>query len=129
MAIMGDEKTILIVDDEVDERTWLSTFFADHGYRTVTAEDGEEGMARAESGGVDLITLDISMDNQSGIKMFRNLQKSSATSGIPVIMITGVAREFKTFIERARQVRNPEGYFEKPVARDALLARVRELIG
>ena len=46
-----------------------------------------------------------------------------------MIMITGVAREFKSFIERAKQVKNPDGYFEKPVERDALLAKVRELIG
>lgn len=49
--------------------------------------------------------------------------------GFRAIMITGVAKEFKKFIERAKQVKNPEGYFEKPVDRDVLLAKVKELIG
>jgi hypothetical protein len=44
-------------------------------------------------------------------------------------MITGVAREFKSFIERAKQVKAPDGYFEKPVNRDDLLKKIRELIG
>ena len=126
---MADAKKILIVDDEQDIRTWLTTFFEDNGYETDTAVDGEEGFAKARAGGVDLITLDITMDNQSGVKMFRNLQKEPATGNIPVIMITGVAKEFKTFLARTRQVKDPDGYFEKPVDREALLAKVRELIG
>ncbi|MBC8425726.1 response regulator [bacterium] len=126
---MADAKKILIVDDEQDIRTWLTTFFEDNGYETDTAVDGEEGFAKARAGGVDLITLDITMDTQSGVRMFRNLQRDPATENIPVIIITGVASEFKTFIERTKQVDNPEGYFEKPVDREALLAKVRELIG
>ncbi len=124
---MADTKTILIVDDEQDELTWLTAFFTDNGYRTDTAVDGEEGFAKAK--GVDLITLDITMDNQSGVKMFKQLQGDPETKDIPVIMITGVAREFQTFLKRTKQVEEPQGYFEKPVDRDALLAKVKELIG
>jgi DNA-binding response OmpR family regulator len=126
---MADKKKILVVEDEVDQRTWLMAFLEDNGYETTQAEDGEQGFEKARTEKIDLITLDISMDNQSGLKMFRSLQGSPETAKIPVIMITGVAREFKRFIERARQVRNPEGYFEKPVDKKALLAKIRELIG
>jgi DNA-binding response OmpR family regulator len=126
---MADAKKILIVDDEQHELVWLTAFFGDNGYDTVTAEDGEEGFQKAKSEGIDLITLDITMDKQSGVKMFRNLQKSPETEAIPVIMITGIAREFKSFIERTKQVENPAGYFDKPVDRDELLKKVKELIG
>jgi DNA-binding response OmpR family regulator len=128
-AEMADAKKILIVEDEEEQRTWLEAFFADNGYLTVTAENGEEGFAKAQGGGIDLITLDITMDQQSGVKMFRQIQSTPATQDIPVIMITGMAREFKSFIERTKQVEDPAGYFEKPVDREALLARVKELIG
>lgn len=124
---MTETKTILIVDDEADERSWLTAFFTDQGYVTVTAVDGEEGFAKAKS--ADLITLDITMDNQSGVRMFKNLQQDADTRGIPVVIITGVAREFRTFLERTKQVSEPQGYFEKPVDRNALIAKVRELIG
>ncbi len=124
---MADAKTILVVDDEADERDWLTAFFADHGYATETAVDGEEGFAKAR--GVDLITLDITMDNQSGVRMFKNLQEEAETKDIPVVIITGVAREFRAFLERTNQVADPQGYFEKPVDRDALIAKVRDLIG
>ena len=78
---------------------------------------------------MDLITLDIAMDNQSGVRMFRNLQRTPETADIPVIMITGLAREFESFIQRTKQVESPAGYFEKPVDRDELLAKIKELIG
>jgi DNA-binding response OmpR family regulator len=126
---MADAKKILIVEDEEHQRTWMVAFFEDNGYQTVTAENGEEGFAKALSEGVDLITLDITMDQQSGVKMYRNLQQSPELKPIPVIMITGMAREFKSFIERTKQVESPAGYFEKPVDRDELLAKVKELIG
>ena len=124
---MADAKKILIVDDEQDELTWLTAFFTDNGHQTDTAVDGKEGFAKAK--GTDLITLDITMDNQSGVKMFKQLQGDPETKDIPVILITGVAREFKTFLERTKQVEAPQGYFEKPVDRAALLAKVKELIG
>ena len=44
---MADAKKILIVDDEQDERTWLTAFFTDNGYQTDTAVDGEEGLRGA----------------------------------------------------------------------------------
>jgi len=84
-------KKILIVEDEPDQRTWLETFFADNDYETISAEDGQIGFEKAKSEKPDLITLDISMDNESGIKMFRNVQETPETSAIPVIMITGVS--------------------------------------
>ncbi|MFH1892677.1 MAG: response regulator [Candidatus Zixiibacteriota bacterium] len=122
-------KKILIVEDEQDQRTWLETFFADNDYETISAEDGQIGFEKAKSEKPDLITLDISMDNESGIKMFRNVQDTPETSAIPVIMITGVSPEFKKFIEKRKQVHPPAGYFEKPVDRDALLKKIKELIG
>lgn len=54
---------------------------------------------------------------------------SSAISGIPVIVITGISHDFKRFIETRRRVPPPAGYFDKPVDAGALLAKVSELLG
>lgn len=126
---MTGKKKILIVDDEEDMRSWLATFFEDSGYETIVAVDGVEGMEKAKNEGADLITLDISMDNQSGVKMLRRLQETPETSAIPVVIVTGVSTDLKRFIDRAKQVKMPDGFFEKPVDRDALLSKVRELVG
>lgn len=126
---MTEKKKILIVDDEPDVLEWFSTLFEDNGYSTITARDGFEGFEKAESEMPDLITLDITMDKESGVKMFRNLHDSEKLKNIPVIMITGIDPQFKQFIESRKQVDPPAAYFEKPVDKDKLLNKIKELIG
>ncbi len=126
---MADKKKILIVDDEPDIVEWFSTLFEDNGYSTISARDGFDGFEKAESEMPDLITLDITMDKESGVKMYRKLHDSEKTNKIPVIMITGVDPQFKQFIESRKQVDPPAAYFEKPVDKDELLSKIKELIG
>ncbi|MDP8228415.1 MAG: response regulator [Candidatus Electryoneaceae bacterium] len=123
------QKKILIVDDEPDVVIYLKTFLEDNGFITVSAENGREGMEKAVAELPDLITLDITMPEQSGVRMFRDLQKNEATSKIPVIIITGVTLEFKKFIETRRQVDPPTAYFEKPIERSVILSKVNEILG
>ena len=123
------KKTILIVEDEPDVAAYLKAFFEDSGYKAISASDGKEGFDKARSELPDLITLDITMPEESGVRMFRGLQAEETTAAIPVIMITGVSHEFKRFIETRRQVHPPDAYFEKPIDRDELLTKVREILG
>jgi DNA-binding response OmpR family regulator len=125
---MADKKKILVVDDEPDMVEWLTTFFQDNGFDTVSAYNGFDGFEKVKSDKPDLITLDITMDKESGIKMYRKVHEDEATRDIPVVMLTGVSAEFKRFISTRSQVPPPQAYFEKPVDREALLAKVNELL-
>ena len=125
---MTDRKKILIVDDEEDVLKYLSVFFTDNGFDVLEARNGKEGVEKAFSEKPDIITLDVSMPEESGVKALRELQENKITKGIPVIIVTGVASDFKRFIETRKQVHPPEGYFEKPVDRDELLMKVKELL-
>ncbi len=71
---MESRKKILIVDDEQDIRAYLSTLFGDQGYETQAAGDGEEARKQMEAGAPDLITLDISMPEKSGIRFYRDMK-------------------------------------------------------
>ena len=124
----SEPHTILIVDDEPDVLSYLGAFFEDHGLKVLTARDGKEGFEKARLFHPDLITLDISMPEESGVRMFRELQEDSASVDIPVVIITGISSDFKRFIETRKHVRPPAGYFEKPVEREQLLAKVKELL-
>lgn len=126
---MSDKKKILVVDDEPDMVEWLTAFFQDNGYDTISARDGNEGFEKVKTEQPDLITLDISMDKESGIRMYRNLNGDEELAKIPVIIVSGVSPDFKKFISTRSQVPPPDGYFEKPVDRDAMLKKIRELIG
>lgn len=126
---MADKKKILIVDDEPDIVEGFVTFFEDNGYTTISAADGKKAFELAQSDKPDLITLDITMDQESGMRALANLQKTDATSSIPIIIITGVSADLRQFIQRSKQVEMPEAFMEKPVDRDELLKTVKDLIG
>ena len=123
------QKTILVVDDDPDARDFFVTVLEDHGYATVSARDGNEALDRIGDGLPDLVTLDITMPEKSGVGVYRKLREDEDLKGIPVIIITGVSDEFKHFISTRRQVPAPEGYLSKPVEPDQLLEKVRELVG
>jgi DNA-binding response OmpR family regulator len=125
---MSDTKKILIIDDEEDVITYLSTFLTDNGYDTISAMNGREGVKKAIEEKPDLITLDVSMPEESGVKALKELQTGEVTKNTPIIMVTGVSTDIKRFIGSSRQVHPPEAFFEKPIDRDALLEKVKELI-
>ena len=126
---MPNKKTILIVEDEADLVEFLSVFFSEQGYDTIAAYDGHDGFQKAETEHPDLITLDVSMPGESGIKMYHNLIHSDKTKNIPVVIITGAPAELKTFIARVKSFPAPAGYLEKPVDQDLLLKTIQKLIG
>ncbi len=127
-------KKILIIDDEPDMVTFLCALLEDHGYVTVTATDGEEGMTKIKSEKPDLISLDLLMPNKTGIKMFRELRKDDEIKDIPVVMVTGFGKDdvpsmdFKEWIQK-RAIKPPEAYIEKPVNKEVLLAAIKKAIG
>ena len=123
-----DKKTILIVDDESDLRVYLSTFLEDNGFSTVTAEDGAQAMAKVEESRPDLVTLDISMPEKSGVKFYREMKENEELCKIPIVIITGLAKDFEKFISTRRQVPPPEGYIRKPVEQDEVLSMINKLI-
>ncbi len=125
---MEIKKKILIIDDEEDVVTYLSTFFTDNGFETLSAINGKEGFEKAKSEKPDIITLDVSMPEESGVKALRDLQNNESTKNTPIIMVTGVSTDMKRFIETRKQVHPPEGYFEKPIDREALLKKIKELL-
>jgi len=125
---MANPKRILIVDDEPDIRTYLSTLLEDQGYATVPAKDGVEAMQQVEAEIPDLITLDISMPEKSGVKFFRDLKSDERWKKIPVIIVTGVSEDFKKFISSRQQVPAPEGFVPKPINQEEILTIVKKLL-
>lgn len=121
-------RKILVVEDEQDLVDYLSMVLKDHGFEVVAAEDGADGLAKAKAERPDLITLDINLPRETGVRMYRNLHEDPETAGIPVVMITGVSHEFKRFIDTRKQVPPPAAYFDKPVKPDELVEKIEELL-
>jgi DNA-binding response OmpR family regulator len=125
------QKKVLIVDDEPGLVSYLDSLLTDNGFKTIKAFDGKDGMSKTLSGKPDLITLDISMPEESGIKMFSELQENPATSQIPVVIVTGLSTDFKrfmTFLERKDRLAPPAAYFEKPIDKDEFVAKIKKIL-
>ena len=127
---MTDEaKTVLVVDDDPDAREYLSTVLQDNGFIATTANDGVEAIDALEQQPPDLVALDISMPEKSGVAVYRKLKEDEGLKSVPVIIVTGISEEFERFISTRRQVPPPEGYISKPVDADEFVRMVRELTG
>jgi CheY-like chemotaxis protein len=118
---MAAKKTILVIDDEPDTLTYFSSLLQDEGFETMVAENGEEGMKKLTEKIPDLITLDITMPETSGVRCYRELRENEAYRKIPVIMITGVSDKFQDFISTRKQVPPPDGYLSKPIDEKELI--------
>jgi twitching motility two-component system response regulator PilH len=121
-------KKILIIDDEKDMQVYLGTLFRKAGFETKTASNGEEGLTMAATFEPDLITLDVLMPKQSGVKAYRGLRTAPETSSIPIVVLTGLTR-LDDFFGDLGDLKRPDALVEKPIDRDTFLAKVQELLG
>jgi CheY-like chemotaxis protein len=113
-------RKVLVVDDEEDVREYLKTVFEDAGATVLEATDGEQAIAMANAEKPDLITLDLSMPGKDGVEAFGDLRRDPATEEIPVCIVTGHPEFRQVIYDRVVPV--PEGYLEKPVDEDKLVA-------
>ncbi len=125
---MSETNTILVIDDDRDYVGFLTLFLEEHGYATIAAYDGQEGLQRACNDEPDLILLDITMPEKSGVRCYREIRQDPTIGTTPVVMITGVTLDFRRFIHTRSQVPPPDGYLPKPVDRQLLLDMVARLL-
>ncbi|MBW2137069.1 MAG: response regulator, partial [Deltaproteobacteria bacterium] len=122
---------ILVIDDELDMRVYVSTLLETSGYVPLTAEDGEEGLALAQSERPSLIILDILMPKMSGLMLFHGLRKDQEMKDIPVIILSAISKKsfmhsLKTLTRQAGdQFREPSAYIEKPPEPEDLLEAIQ----
>ena len=126
---------VLIVDDDPDVRMFNATVVEESGYTPVEAANGEDGLKLIKQDPPGLVLLDVLMPKQSGIRLYRELKTDKALMGIPVIILSGVAK--RTFLRSQKAltefgdkpVPEPESYLEKPVEPDELAAEMKKFLG
>ena len=114
-------KKILVVDDEADVRTFLTTVLEKAGYQTITAKDGVEAYALTQQEKPDLVILDLMMPNKTGTDYTRKLSKDKELSRIPIIVVSGLAG-------RHLAVKEPAAVFDKPIDPDEFLTAVEKAL-
>ena len=81
-------KTILVVDDDKGLVKMLETGLAIKGYRVLSANTGEAGLAMAQSAPIDLILLDVILPGMKGRQVCLKLKENEKTKNIPVVFLT-----------------------------------------
>jgi len=117
--------TILIVDDELQNRKLLEALLRPEGYLTLSAATGAEALALIAQRAPDLILLDILMPGMDGYEVASILKADPATSSIPVIMVTA---QDDRCARLASLTAGAEDILTKPIDRAELWLRMRNLL-
>lgn len=131
---MGPKK-VLIVDDELDLRIFISALFKIGGYLPIATRDGKEGLRKARECSPALIVLDVMMPGEGGVQMYRKLRTDPVLKKIPVIMLSAVTEDtFRHYLKMlnvriAPSLPEPDVYLEKPPDARELLAVAEKLMG
>jgi CheY-like chemotaxis protein len=120
-----DGKTILIVEDNAVNRKLFLTVLRPHGYRLLTASDGEEALDVAGKEIPDLILMDLQLPKMSGYTVMERLKALVSTRHIPVVALTAHAMPEEQ--KYAQQV-GFSGYIIKPIDTRAFPSLIRNFI-
>lgn len=118
-------KRVLIVEDESSSRILLREMLSRSGYEPCEAEDGTEGLAKAEDLRPDVILLDVRMPGIDGYEVCQGLKENPETKSIPVIFVTAVLDDE---LNRLAYQAGAAACLTKPFRREALLALVEAVI-
>lgn len=126
-GVLGDKAdamSILVVDDNEDVRGYIASVVG-ADYSVIEAADGAEGLEKAVKHVPDLIICDVMMPVMDGMEMCRRVKAETATSHIPVLMLTAMAQDG----QRAEGYDcGADAYLTKPFSSKLLLARIRNLL-
>src|SRR4051812_37269916 len=118
-------KQILVVDDDPEIVTLLSTRLAHRGYQVATAADGHEALALAKSTRPDLMLLDVMMPGKSGWEVARSLKQDPTTAAIKIVMVTAIG-------EKTNELTSPlygaDAHLDKPFEFERLEKIISDLL-
>ena len=113
---------VLVVDDDVELRDVLRTALLRDGFTVSQAGDAKSAMLRFERGGVDLITLDLTLGSDDGLALARKIR---AKSDVPIVMVTGK----DDVVDRVVGLEvGADDYLVKPFHLREFVARVRAVL-
>jgi DNA-binding response OmpR family regulator len=103
--------SILIVDDDPEIVSMLSTRLGARGYKVSTASDGKTAIERAKRERPELVLLDVMMPGKSGWEVARALKQDPVTQGIKIVMVTAIGEHVN---EMTSPIYGADAHIDKP---------------
>jgi DNA-binding response OmpR family regulator len=127
-----DQKKILMIDDDPDFADAMKMILEKADYAVEAVYSPQEGYRALETGAYDMVILDCMMGRGAeGIIVARKLRKKKELGDLPVLMITGIRDQTGFFFigdPKDETFLPVDGFLEKPVEPDVLLAEVKKLL-
>jgi CheY-like chemotaxis protein len=117
--------TILVIEDYLDTRLFLVECLRRHGYNVLEAEDGQDGLAKAQQLKPALILMDLAMPGLDGIEALRRMRRGPGLLLTPIFVMSAyLTKEVRLDALAA----GCDGVFAKPLNPDALLIEIGETL-
>ena len=117
---------VLIIDDDSDMVNFLTEALLMEGFKVTSANDGYEGLVKAQAEKPDIILLDIMMPKMDGFQVCRLLKFSERFSKVPIVMLT--ARVQPEDQQTAFLIAGADAYITKPFRISDVVERVKHLL-
>ena len=118
-------RTIMVVDDSPTDQKLVVNALVSKGFRIVTANDGEEAIAKAATEKPNLIVMDVVMPKKNGFQVCRHLKTQAETKEIKILLVTSKNQESDRFWGMKQ---GADAYLTKPFADDQLVNAVNQLL-
>ena len=131
---MAEKTDILIVDDEMDMRIYISRVLQSAGYTPTAVREGGEAVRRARRLQPGLIILDVMMPGEGGAETYRRLIGDPELRQTPVLVASAVQEEsFRHYLKMLavrvkEKIPYPAAYLEKPFEPEQLLELVGQIL-
>jgi CheY-like chemotaxis protein len=118
-------KKILLADDSITIQKVVELTFSEGEYQVVCVGNGAQALRKVQEIKPDIVLLDVIMPEKNGYEVCEQIKRSPATSGIPVLLLTGT---FEPFDKKRADQAGADGHLTKPFESQVLVSRVEELI-
>lgn len=118
--------SILVVDDDPEIVTLLSTRLSKRGYKISTASDGSKALELAKRELPDLVLLDVMMPGKSGWEVARALKQDPATQSVKIMMVTAIGEKTN---EITAPIYGADAHIDKPFEFEKLEKMIIGLLG
>jgi CheY-like chemotaxis protein len=117
------EKTILVIDDDLDFQLMVSIMLENVGFSVKYLVEGRLSLALHTAKTCDMILLDVELPGMNGIELSKQLKSNPEIEAIPIILVTGHSDCDQLFSES-----KADALFKKPFSLSALLLKITELL-